>query len=90
LRVDGAGSLFHHGSYYHTLTYAAARRELEQTVKTHYTTCQECARPLRWAVPAYLPAKETGWYLLCADCYRAVLEQKPAVRDSTKRNQRRR
>ena len=28
-------------------------------------------------VPAYLPAKESGWYLLCASCYRAVLEREP-------------
>jgi hypothetical protein len=28
-------------------------------------------------VPAYLRAKENGWYLLCGDCYRAVLEREP-------------
>ena len=28
-------------------------------------------------MPAHLPAKESGWYLLCADCYRAVLDREP-------------
>jgi hypothetical protein len=45
LRVDGVGSLLHHGDYFyslrydrcgHTATGVAARRELEQTVKKHY------------------------------------------------------
>jgi hypothetical protein len=30
-----------------------------------------------YRVPVYLPAKESGWFLLCADCYRAVLRQEP-------------
>lgn len=56
VRVDGVGSLFHHGSYYYTLTYdrcghaatvEASRRELEQAVKTYYWTCQQCTRSLR-------------------------------------------
>jgi transcription elongation factor Elf1 len=59
LRVGGVGSLFHHGSYYtftydrcgHTATVEASRRELEQTVKTHYASCQLCARPFRWVCP---------------------------------------
>ena len=54
------GSLFHHGDYFYSLRYdrcghsttvEASRRELEQTVKTHYASCQECARPIRWVCP---------------------------------------
>jgi hypothetical protein len=55
------GSVFHHGDYVytlrndrcgHTLTVAAPRRDLEQAAKTHYASCQECTRPLRWVCPA--------------------------------------
>ena len=54
------GSLFHHGDYFyslrydrcgHTATVAAPRREVEQTVKAHYATCQQCARPFHWVCP---------------------------------------
>jgi hypothetical protein len=44
----------------HTVTVAAARRELAQTVKTHYTTCQECARPLRWVCPGCALVRSAG------------------------------
>ena len=42
--------------------------------------CRRCDRTVEGAlytVPVYLPAKEPGWYLLCADCYRVVLGQEP-------------
>ena len=42
--------------------------------------CRRCDRDVEGAlytVPVYLPAKESGWYLLCADCYREVLEVEP-------------
>ena len=54
------GSLFHHGDHFYSLRYdrcghtapvVGSRRELEQTVKAHYASCQQCARPLRWVCP---------------------------------------
>jgi hypothetical protein len=60
VRVDGVGSLFHHGDYFYSLRYdgcghavtvAAPRRELQQTVKAHYRNCQQCARPFHRVCP---------------------------------------
>ena len=56
----GVGSLLHHGGQFyelrydrcdHTATVISSRRELEQIVKAHYATCQQCARPLKWVCP---------------------------------------
>ncbi len=42
--------------------------------------CRRCNLTVEGAlytVPVYLPARESGWYLLCADCFRAVLDCEP-------------
>jgi hypothetical protein len=41
--------------------------------------CGRCSQLVDFVhtVPAYLAAKESGWCLLCADCYREVLDQEP-------------
>ena len=42
--------------------------------------CRRCDRTVEgglYTVPAYLPQAESGWYLLCAHCYRAVLAIEP-------------
>ena len=41
--------------------------------------CGRCERlnGLLYTVPLYLPATETGWQSLCADCFRAVLNAEP-------------
>jgi hypothetical protein len=41
--------------------------------------CGRCSQLVDFlhTVPAHLTAKENGWSLLCADCYRKVLDQEP-------------
>jgi hypothetical protein len=41
--------------------------------------CERCSQLVDFlhVVPADQPSKESGWPLLCADCYRAVLEREP-------------
>ena len=41
--------------------------------------CGRCSQLVDFlhTVPAYLPAKDSGWYLLCASRYRALLEREP-------------
>jgi hypothetical protein len=57
--------------------------------------CRRCERLVDFlhTVPVSVPARESGWYLLCADCYRAVLGREPpaesAVREWAKRRGRR-
>ena len=41
--------------------------------------CKRCERlnGLLYTVPLYLPATETGWQSLCADCFRTVFNVEP-------------